>query len=199
MEEKNIMRQALGEHWAALPAALRAHYQVDANTDIGTLDIEYPRAMQLFLNLLHLFGALLNRRGKAIPTTVDKVIKEDTQYWKRTLRFPDGETILFKSRWVYAGGNQLIEYVNAFLGLRMAVSVKEGKLYYEGVHYVIKLGRFRIAVPEWLMLGHTTIVESKLDESHFAMDFRLNHPLFGQIYRYAGEFETRTRVEGDYE
>lgn len=24
---------------------------------------------------------------------------------------------------------------------------------------------------------------------HFAMDFRLTHPLFGQVFRYAGEFE----------
>lgn len=199
MKEQNIMRQALGEQWESLPASLQAHYQDNANTDIGTLDIEYPRAMQLFLNLLHLFGALLNRRGTAIATSVEKEIKGETQYWNRTLRFPDGETMLFTSRWVYAGGNQLIEYVNAFLGLRMAVHVKEGKLYYEGVHYVVKLGRIRIPIPEWLMLGHTTIVETQVDEKNFAMDFRLRHPLFGQIYRYAGKFETRTKIEPSHE
>ena len=197
MKEINIMRQALGEQWDALPASLRAHYQDDDNTDLGMLDIEYPRAMQLFLNLLHLFGALLNRRGKAIATTVEKVIKGETQYWRRTLCFPDGETMLFTSRWVYAGENQLIEYVNAFLGLRLAVYVKDSQLFYEGVHYVIRLGRLRISLPEWFLLGHTTIVECQLDETHFAMDFRLHHPLFGQIYRYAGKFETRTTAQDE--
>lgn len=191
MSEKNIMQQALGEQWQALPAALRAHYQNDDNTDIGVLDIEYPRAMQILLNILYLFGALLNRRGKEISTTVDKVMKGETQYWQRTLCFPDGETLLFTSRWVYAGGNQLIEYVNSFLGLRMAVSVKDGELHYAGIHYVIQLGRIRIVLPEWVVLGHTTIIESALDETHFVMDFRLHHPLFGQIYRYAGKFQTK--------
>ena len=190
MKEQNIMRKALGEQWQALPATLCAHYQDEDNTDVGVLDIEYPRAMQLFLNLLHLFGALLNRRGKAIPTTVEKIMNDETQCWKRTLNFPDGKTILFTSRWVYAEGSQLIEYVNSFLGLRMAVSVKEGELHYAGIHYVLQLGRLRIAIPEWLMLGHTTIIESQLDDTHFVMDFRLHHPLFGQIYRYAGKFET---------
>ncbi|MCK4743567.1 MAG: DUF4166 domain-containing protein [Sulfuriflexus sp.] len=199
MSEKNIMYQALGKQWEELPPTLLAHYQTSVNTDVGVLDIEYPRAMQIFLNVLHLFGALLNRRGKMIPATVKKIMKGEIQYWERTLRFPDGETILFKSCWVYAGGNQLIEYVNPFLGLRMAVYVKENKLYYEGIHYVIQLGRIRLPLPEWLMLGHTTIVESELDATHFAMDFRLHHPLFGQVYRYAGEFETRklTNCSGD--
>ena len=191
MNDKNIMRQALGEQWSELPATLRAHYQEGANKDIGSMDIEYPRAMQPILNILRLFGTLLNRRGTQIPTTVEKVIQGEFQYWKRTIQFPDGKIILFKSRWLYVGGNQLIEYVNSFLGLRMAVSVKEGKLYYEGVHNVIQLGKIRIPIPEWLLLGHTTIVESGLDETHFVMDFRLTHPLFGKIYRYAGKFETK--------
>ena len=195
MRDQNIMRQALGEQWQELPAALKAHYQINENTDIGALDIEYPRGMQIVLNILQLFGALLNRRGKLIPTQVRKVMKGKEQYWKRTLSFPDGKTLLFTSRWVYAEGNELIEYVNSFLGLRMAVSVKDGKLHYAGVHYVIQLGRVRIVVPEWLMLGHTTIIETALDESHFAMDFRLHHPLFGQIYRYAGKFETKECIE----
>lgn len=196
MSEINIMQQALGEQWHELPPSLQAHYQQGANMDIGALDIDYPRPMQLLLNILHLMGALLNRKGKAIPTKVEKVMKGTKQYWVRTIKFPDGKTLYFKSRWVYAGGNEVIEYVNPLLGLRMAVCVKGGQLFYEGVHYVIQLGRIRVPLPEWLILGHTTIAERELDETHFAMDFRLTHPMFGQIYRYAGEFETRA-INGD--
>jgi hypothetical protein len=28
-----------------------------------------------------------------------------------------------------------------------------------------------------------------IDETHFAMDFRLTHPLLGEVFRYAGRFE----------
>jgi hypothetical protein len=188
MSDLNLMRQALGEQWKQLPTALRAHYQAGANTDIGTLDIEYPKLMQPYLNFLRLLGALVNRRGAAIPTTVEKHMEGNTQHWKRTITFPDNKTIFFKSHWVYAGGNELIEYVNPLLGLCMAVQVKDGNLYYEGRRYVLKLGNLLVSLPEWLILGHTTIVETALDENHFSMDFRLRHPFFGQVFRYAGKF-----------
>ena len=72
----------------------------------------------------------------------------------------------------------------------MALHVKDSKLYYEGRHYVLRLGRYYLPIPEWLVLGHTTIVEAAVDAQHFVMDFRLQHPLLGQIYRYAGKFKT---------
>jgi len=190
MVEHNIMQQALGEQWHALPCVLQAHYQVKDNTDIGTLDIEYPSWMQLLLNLLHYAGALLNRKGRNIPTTVEKVMQGDEQYWKRTLTFNDGTKVYFKSRWHYASGNKLIEYVNPMLGLCMSVEVRDKTLYYYGECYILKIGRVNIPIPEWLLLGHTTIVEKSLDENHFTMDFKLRHPLFGQIYRYSGKFTT---------
>jgi hypothetical protein len=42
-----------------------------------------------------------------------------------------------------------------------------------------------------LVLGRTTIVEQVTDETHFAMDFRIVHPLLGQVLRYSAEFEAR--------
>jgi hypothetical protein len=188
MTKPSLMQQALGEQWQQLPPALQTHYRHADHTDIGTLDIEYPGFMQVPLNLLHRIGALLHRRGEAVPTTVEKWMDGRTQHWKRTISFGDGRKIHFKSHWHYAGGNELIEYVNPFLGLRMAVSVDDGKLIYTGRSFVLKLGALKLPIPEWLVLGHTGIVETALDDGRFAMDFRLKHPLFGQIYRYAGTF-----------
>jgi hypothetical protein len=67
--------------------------------------------------------------------------------------------------------------------------LEDGRLCYRGVKFVVKLGPLRLSVPEWLVLGHTTITEEAVDETHFAMDFRLTHPLLGQVFRYSGEFE----------
>lgn len=58
----------------------------------------------------------------------------------------------------------------------MAPYVEDGNLCYRGVKYVVKLGRILIPIPEWLVLGHTTIKEVALDDTHFAMDYCLTHP-----------------------
>lgn len=191
MRENNIMKQALSEQWSLLPPALQAHYQDADNKDIGKLSVEYPGWMQLFLNILHLFGALLNRKGQEISTEVEKTMQGNTQYWHRTLTFEDGKKVYFKSRWNYVGDNKMEEYVNSILGLCMSVKVKDNKLFYEGEHFVLKLWKFKIPLPEWMLLGHTTIIEEQVDPEHFKMDFKLTHPLFGQVYRYTGMFSTK--------
>lgn len=190
MIKQSILQQALAAQWQELPVALQAHYNAEDNTDVGVLDVEYPRAMQWFLNILYLFGALLNRRGRGLPATVEKRMVGDRQYWKRTISLPSDKVMIFSSTWRYIGGNRLVEYVNPVLGLCMAVHVEDGRLYYEGQYFVVNLFGLQMPVPEWLLLGHTQIVETALDDRHFAMDFRLLHPLFGQIYRYAGRFTT---------
>jgi len=184
------LRQALGSQWHRLPEALCAHHRARSSTDIGTLDIDYPRAMQPYLGLLRLLGVLVNRRGRDVPTVVEKHLEAGAQHWRRAIRFADGGAVSFNSHWVHAGGSDVIEYVNRVIGLRMSVQVVDGRLHFEGKCYVVRLGTLLLPLPEWLVLGHTTIVETALDDAHFAMDFRLRHPLFGQIFRYTGEFRT---------
>ncbi len=190
MNKQSIMQIALGKQWQQLPPALQAHYQYKANSDVGALDIEYPVYMQPYLSFLHLFGVLINRRGKNIPTTVEKHMQGDIQYWKRSICFADKKIILFKSFWIHDINNELIEFVNPFFGLRMSVKVENNKLHYEGRNFVIKLGKLLIPIPESLVLGHTIIVETAVSDSTFKMDFKLRHPLFGIIFCYSGIFKT---------
>lgn len=197
MKNNSIMKQALGSQWESLPASLKAHYQEGDNSDIGSMDISYPRLMQPYLSFLRLMGALVNQRGSNLPTTVEKFMENGKQYWQRSINFPDGKVIYFKSYWVYAQNNELIEYVNPILGLRMAVSVVDQQLHYQGKHYVLKIGKLLLPIPEWLVLGHTTIVESGINDDKFEMDFRLTHPLFGELFRYAGRFTTKARKVGN--
>ena len=186
---KSLMQRALGADWDRLPPALQTHYQVGTTIDTGHLNVEYPRFMQPFLSILSVFGALVNRRGGDVATVVNKRVVGDRQYWRRTLTYPDGKVVYFNSFWVSAENGQVIEFVNPVLGLQMAPFVKAGRLHYRGVRFVAKLGSLLLPIPEWLVLGHTTIVEEAIDETRFAMDFRLTHPLFGEVFRYSGEFE----------
>lgn len=187
---KSLMQQALGADWDKLPPALQAHYRFGTTTDTGQMDIEYPRFMQPFLSVLRRFGALVNRRGLGVATVVEKGVIGERQYWRRTITYPDGKIIYFNSFWIFAGQGEVIEFVNPVLGLQMAPFVIGNKLHYHGVRFVAKLGPLLLPIPEWLVLGHTTIVEEAVDETRFAMDFRLTHPLFGEVFRYAGEFES---------
>ena len=193
MNNQSLMQKALGDQWQQLPPALQSHYQQNNNSDIGYLNIDYPIYMHPYLTFLHLFGALINRRGKNIPTTVEKRMQGNIQFWKRSICFPDNKTIFFNSFWIYDKKNELIEFINPFLGLRMAVHVQNNKLYYEGCHYVIKVGKLFIPIPEWLVLGHTTIVESEINNHEFEMDFTLRHPLLGNIFNYSGEFKNTSK------
>lgn len=186
---KSLMQRALGADWDKLPPALQAHYRFGTTTDTGHMDIEYPRFMQPCLSLLRVVGALVNRSGRRVPTVVEKRVVGDRQYWRRTITYPEGKVVRFNSFWVSAGDNQLIEYVNPVLGLQMAARVEDGRLHYRGVRFVVKLGPLLLPIPEWLALGRTTIVETAVGDKHFSMDFRLTHPLFGQVFRYSGVFE----------
>lgn len=186
---KSPMQAALGDDWHKLPPALQAHYRHGTTRDTGVLDIAYPRWMQPWLSLLHSLGALIHRRGLQVATIVDKRVAGDRQHWRRRLRFPDGEVIRFNSVWEPDANKTLTEYVNPFLGLQMQPYVVDSRLHYRGLCFVARLGRWRLAIPEWMVLGHTSIVEKALDERRFVMDFRLTHPLFGEVFRYSGEFE----------
>ena len=194
---KSLMQRALGEDWDKLPPALQTHYQFGVTTDTDHMDIEYPRFMQSYLSVLRVFGALVNRRGNHLPTVVEKKNVDERQYWRRTITYPDGKTVCFNSYWVAAGGNQLIEFVNPVLGLQMAVHVQGGALHYRGLRFVVKLGPLLLPIPEWLVLGHTSIEEMAVDDTHFTMDFRLTHPLLGQVFRYSGVFEARSGTSTD--
>ncbi|NOY71177.1 MAG: DUF4166 domain-containing protein [Gammaproteobacteria bacterium] len=190
MNDQSLMQKALGDQWQQLPPALQSHYQHDSNSDIGYLNIDYPIYMHPYLTFLHLFGVLINRRGKNIPTTVEKQMQGHIQFWKRTICFSGNKTILFNSFWIFDRKNELIEFINPFIGLRMTVQVQNDKLYYEGCHFVIKIGKLLIPVPEWLVLGHTTIIETALSNDEFEMNFTLKHPIFGNIFSYEGKFKT---------
>lgn len=186
---KSLMQQALGADWEKLPTALQAHYQFGTTFDTGHMNVEYPRFMQPVLSVLRIVGALVNRSGRDVVTVVKKRVIGDRQYWRRTLTYPDGKVLYFNSFWICAGQGQVIEFVNPVLGLQMAPSVKGSRLHYRGIRFVAKLGPLMLPIPEWLVLGHTTIVEEAIDENHFVMDFRLTHPLLGEVFRYSGRFQ----------
>ncbi|WP_020395067.1 DUF4166 domain-containing protein [Thiolinea disciformis] len=187
------IQQALGAQWETLPSALKRHYAKHpegyTHLEQGHLDINYPSWMQAYLSFMRLMGALINQRGTAVPTHVERLLVEGKEQWQRSLQFPNGRSVQFKSQVVYHNANEIIEYTNAIMGLKMAVHVENGKLYYSGKSFILKLGSLRLPIPEWLILGHSTIEENAIDDQSFEMDFRIKHPWFGEVFTYKGTFK----------
>lgn len=186
-----VMGRVLGEGWASLHPGLQAHHRLGATCDDGHMDVEFPWFMRPVLAVLGGCGILVNRAEAAVHTVVHKHMEAEGLQWRRTLTFANGRRLHFNSVWTSSRDGELVEYVNRVLGLRMAVRVVEGRLHYEGLSLVLRWGQRCWHVPEWLGLGHTVIEEVGLDDTHFRMDFRLIHPWFGQVFRYAGRFEAR--------
>lgn len=192
---QGLMQQALGEAWHRLPPALQAHHLPGSTRDVGQLAVEHPGWVGPVLHLAWALGVRLPRRAPVVDTRVDKTTTGQRQQWRRTLRLPDGRVQRFDSAWVPGRPGRIVEFVNGWLGLEIAPQVVDGRLHYRGTWHVVRIGRHLVGLPEWLLLGHTTIVEEAVDARHFRMDFRLRHPLLGETYRYAGVF--RTDVEPD--
>lgn len=190
--EESLMARCLGAHWRQLPPALQAHYRAGTVREEGRMDVEFPRWMAPLLRLLRCMGVLVDRAQPQVHTVVQRQTEGRRQRWQRTLTYADGQVLRFDSTWVLEDGNRLVEYVNSWLGLELAPRVVGQSLHYEGVCLVVRCGQRRWRLSERWLFGHTLIDEQALDARHIAMDFRLVHPWFGQVFRYAGRFAVQT-------
>jgi hypothetical protein len=189
-DEHSPMAQVLGPQWAQLHPTLRAHHRGGTVREVGTMDVEFPRWMTPVLWLIHGLGALVPRAQPQVHTVVDKRTHGGCQSFDRTLTFADDRTVRFNSIWAAEPGARLVEYVKPWLALELAAAVQGDALHCEGVCFLLGRGRLRIRLSERWLLGHTVIHESAIDAKHYAMDFRMIHPWFGQVFRYAGTFAT---------
>lgn len=184
----SLLAQALGPAWQHLHPTLQAHYAGGAVCEVGAMDVEFPGWMTPVLWLLRWAGALVHRAQPQVHTVVRRNTHGKRQTWARALTYADGQVLRFNSTWVLEDGARLVEYVNPWLALELAPEVVGDALHYEGVRFVLRLGAWRWGLSERWLLGHTLIDEHALDDTHYAMDFRLVHPWFGQVFRYAGRF-----------
>ena len=190
----NILQKALGGDWDKLPPVLQRHYNVPTGSSTclkGTMEIGYPAFLWPLINLIHLCGGLVSRRGKHVETLVEKTISAQNEAfcWKRTLTYPDGKKDYFYSQMVYLQDHELIETVRFGFGLRLKVSVENRDLVYRSNGHIWQYGKLRLTFPDWLVLGGATIVEHAVSGQQFRLGFSIRHPLWGRCYWYHGVFK----------
>jgi len=189
-----LLQKVLGADWDKLPPVIQRHYSTSSNRStcvIGNMDIGYPSYLLPMISLIHLCGGLVLKRGNRIKSIVEKTSceKNNTLFWSRTLTYPDNKKDYFFSKMIYLQDHELIESVRFGFGLRLKVSVENGKLVYRSNGHIWQCGKLRLTFPDWLVLGSATIIEIPTANQQFKLDFSISHPLLGLTYWYRGIFQ----------
>ncbi len=199
LEEKQqpVIKKALGDNWEKLANVIKRHYDItpgkSSNMLInGVMDEVYHSSIaKLFILPGRIFGALVPYKGNNIPTEVRNWTTSDNNkamFWYRTLTFPGKPPVIFESRMEHIKDDEIIEYVRYGMGIRMKVSVKDSALIFNSIGYVWKLGRIKIPIPTWAILGNAAIIEKAISDDQFFIDFQIIHPLFGRTFAYSGVY-----------
>lgn len=192
-----VIRSALGPAWDTLHPAVRRHYDI---SEAGTArlqlkgimyEVDHATWIRPIIWIAGLFGALVPYRGKNLPVEVvnSALPGSGTLHWQRCFHFPKKKPFHFISRMESLKGNEIVEYVRFNLGIRMAISVRDGSLCYESRGYLWRPGWITLRIPDWLLLGSATIVERGIDDKTIELEFNIHHPLFGRTFTYSGNFE----------
>jgi hypothetical protein len=190
----SLIQRVLGDDWAALPAVIQRHYQIteprQAIVVTGKMTVDYPHRLTPVLKLLRLLGALVDLKGDNMAVQVKKWRHADPSilYWRRQIQAAAGKRCLFASRMVWQQDHELIESVSMGFGIRLKLSVEQGKLIYRSHGHLLKVGPLTVPIPDTLLLGHAVITEQALSEDSFLLDFRIVHPIWGKTYYYGGVF-----------
>lgn len=192
-----IIKLALGADWERLHPTLRREHDITPGIPAevcmqGTLyEVFHSRIAKVFVLPARLFGALVHHRGHDVPTTVrtwTTAADPINVYWHRRFHFPGRRPVVFDSRMAYLGGREVIEYVRGGLGLRMRLSLCDGRLVYACTGYQWNHGRFSAGLPDWVLLGGGAICQAAFSASAFEMAFYLHHPWYGRTFAFSGEF-----------
>ena len=202
---KPVIERALGERWNKLDTIIKLHYGLTPGSDTrlylqGTMrEVYHSKIGKLFLIPGRLFGALVPHKGNGIPTMVNNWTTRDDQhsmYWHRQLFFPNRDPVVFQSRMEHVRDNEIIEYVNYGLGIRLMTFTRNKALHFRSLGYVWKLGPLTLSIPNWMILGDAEIVEKAVSDRELFVDFNMIHPLFGRTFAYSGSFSIEKVEEG---
>lgn len=190
-----IFQSIFGEQWACLPPVMRKHYanrpsSQDIVTVEGLMKVEISLFAKLLRPLFRLSGALVPYEGENIPVTIYfRSEPHSSAYcFDRIFHFPNKRPYHFRSRMVPVGENQVVDYMSIGIGWNASYRYDGKKILIEHQAYKVKLFGKLVRFPLELLLGRASAEEEAVSEDRFCMNLHIQHPLFGRVYAYSGEF-----------
>jgi uncharacterized protein DUF4166 len=193
-----IFQSIFGETWPVLPAVMHKHYanrpeSSDVVTVEGVMRVEISLFARLLTPLFRLAGALVPHQGENIPVIVHfRSERNSAAYcFDRIFNFPDRSPYHFRSRMIPAGGNEVVEFMPIGIGWNASYRYDGRKVLIEHQGYKLSLFGKLVRIPLELLLGKGYAEEEAISDDSFCMSMKIQHPVFGLIYAYSGEFTVK--------
>jgi hypothetical protein len=188
------VRKLLGEAaWLSLPPATRSRFADHAGDAgySGTFDVVRASfAGKLLATLCRLIGTpVAPFTGKNVPATVHVVATRDGgTAWQRIYQFSGREPCVVESIKRMSREGMLVEALPARLRMGLDVYARDGVLHFVSNVYYFEVGRWRIAVPDWLPPGITHVEHIDLGQGAFRFTMRVRHRWLGEVFYQTGCF-----------
>lgn len=193
---RSIFQIVLEDNWDKLGNVIKRHYflkpfSADNICVTGEMsEIYHSFIAKLFMPFGLLFGAVVPYRGKNVPIDVHYSCNTGNAnlYWDRVFKFSEKNHFHFKSHMEHVQGNEVIEFVRFGVGMRLKVTAEDGAIVFRGNQYVWRILGVKIPIPVSLIFGRVTVEERPIDDNTFSMKMIMEHPIFGVMFRYSGQF-----------
>ena len=191
----SIFEQILSpNHWHQLPKVLQKHYKnkpysSDQNLAKGRLDVycrSYMKLLKPFFRYLKIIPLV---DQKNVDTTVYFKSHPDNDgfYFQRVFYFAD-QAYTFNSCMIYRN-QEIIEKMRWGFCWRINYFWDGHSIQLQHKGYAFMLKRFLIPLPLTILLGRCNASETAIDDEHFAMQVKITHPWWGDVYGYSGHFK----------
>jgi len=191
-------RALLGpDDWARLPGPVRRRFSVKlahAQSLVFVGEVAETRmtaAGRVFGFLGRLIGAPLPLAPGGRTAAVVMVTEDETiggQLWTRAYSRPGAFPQVIHSAKRFTGPTGLEECVGGAVGMRLTLHIVQRALVFRSAGYFLRLGRWRVPLPGFLMPGRIEVAHREERDGRFSFTLSVRHPLFGEIIRQAAFF-----------
>ena len=201
LTKKLIFQPIFGQQWNALPKVMRSHYANCAFCDDvviaeGMMEIEFSKIFASLSWLLRRLEILIAKRGKNIFTRVTFRSKSDSSFlhFEREFFFEKNHPEKFFSAMVQLKENKVAEVMNYGISWIFFYNFNDQKVTLNHQGYALKIGKFFLPLPLTFLLGKGYAEEVAISDDEFAMKMKITHTIFGEIYRYQGQFKIVKKI-----
>jgi Domain of unknown function (DUF4166) len=186
------------EDWGRLPVAIWRRFSKRLGEGktvvyIGEIDdVSFSPVGWWVAQIARVIGGPLptgRETGVPIIVTVTEDAASGGQIWTRICARRDGFPQVIHSAKRFAGPTGLEEYVGFGVSMELVLSVPNEALCFRSVGYALRLGRFRLPLPEWLTPGDLTVTHADLGDGRFRFTLEIVHPRFGMLVRQSAAFQ----------
>jgi hypothetical protein len=185
------------EDWGRLPVAIWRRFSTrlgDGKTIVYVGEVDEANCSRIgwwLARAVRVIGGPLPisyETGVPAIVTVTENAQAGGQIWTRIYarngRFPQ----VIHSCKRFCGSTGLEEYVGFGVSMALRVCVADDALQFHSAEYSLRIGRLRLALPEWLTPGALTVSHADLGGGEFRFTLEITHPRFGRLLRQSAKF-----------